>query len=753
MILLRNFIFYCFLFCAAVPVLAQQQTVREQMPTQQMEVAHFPAWIRYNGTLNGQTQSTANLTFAIYKDQEGGQPVWQESQNVELDASGHYSALLGFASPYGMPSAIFLNSDAQWLGVRINDGPEFPRALLVSVPYAMKAQTADTLAGVPSSGFILRSELPQLLQTLGRQQGPPVEIAQTQTEFVAQAPTVNNLTTAMQSDSSTDVLLVEQDGPGYALHAIGSNAAILAETPAGNTPFFTVLSVNHSQDGIGLRADAQANTGRGIGVWGVSFADSGTGVLGETTQGTGTTYGVRGKVASDSGIGVFGASLSITGSTTGVRGQTNSPAGTAGVFDTFNGGSILSGRNTGVERFKVDGAGNLIAAGGVAAASFSGDGSKLTNINAAFLNGFPASTFFNADGANFDKINSSQVLINSDPANASQFGFAGLVRDDLDTVHSGIGQAGSQVHLRLSRATPDTGGGKDFLIAPYNFGIAIEYPTTVEVWSSDFSVHVKSGPLSPPGTGARFWVGDAADSGGLFVTANATSVIDPGNVVLAADKFTHLSHGSMVFVTRGQTDGFRFMNGAYGKENTTAQLFTTPATSNFEVDAGTMAATLRVDNGQLAVQIGSRTPNRVDIITDDSSPRLTVFPSGNVSIGSIADTAPLAVGPSSQFQVSSAGGVTIGGGTPILQHISTTGTVSYASLAAASCQVTNIMVTGAADGDTVALGVPSSLAAAGDLVLFGFVSASDTVSVRTCNMGVASIENPSGTIRVDVWRH
>lgn len=756
MLSVRNFLLCLTTLWFAGVGLAHAQAVREQVSAaQQAGVPHFPAWIRYAGTLTGQLPSRVNLTFSIYSDQLGGQPIWQESQNVELDASGHYSALLGFTSPEGVPPSIFLSSEAQWLGVRVNDAPELPRALVESVPYAMKAQTADTLAGLPASDFVLRSELPRLLQTLDPQQDPAASapLGEASANFVAHATTVTNPTTVMQSNSSTDVLMVEQDGPGYALHAIGTNAAILAETPAGNPPFFTILSVNHSQGGIGLRAETQAATGRGIGVWGVSYGDAGTGILGETTQATGTSYGVRGKAVSDSGVGVFGVNLSPAGPTTGVRGQTSSPGGTAGVFDAFNGGNILSGRNTGIERFKIDSAGNMTVSGAVTAASFTGDGSRLTNIDAKFLNGFSASSFFNADGATFQKVSSSQLLVNSDSVSSNQFGFAGLVRDDLDTVQSGIGQAGSQVHFRLSRATPDTGGGKDFLVSPYDFGMAIEYPTTIEVWSSDFSVHVKSGQLFPPGTGARFWVGDAPDSGGLFVTANATSVADPGNVVLAADKFTHLSHGSMLFVTRNQNDGFRFMNGALGLEKTTAQLFTTASTSNFEVDAGTMAGTLRADNVQSAVQVGSRTPNRVDIITDDSSPRISVFPSGNVSIGNTGDTASLTVGPSAQFQVSSAGAITIGSGTPILQHISTTGTVSLVSLAAASCQVTNVVATGAADGDTVALGVPSSLAAGGDLVFFGFVSAPDTVSVRTCNIGAASVDNLSGSVRVDVWRH
>ncbi len=800
----KSNLIFCLLFiCSAGAVAIQPQAVPEQLPVaQQAGTPHFPSCIRYTGTLSGQAQQTVNLTFAVYKDQQGDQPLWQESQNVELDASGRFSALLGFASPGGVPQSIFLSSDAQWLGVRVNNGPELPRALLVSVPYAMKAQTADTLAGLPASDFVLRSELPQLLQTLGLQQSPiaAVPLAQAPGNFVPQATTVSNPTTVMQSNSATDVLMVEQDGTGYSLHVVGnSNSAILAETTSQSDSTFTILSVNHAPGGTGMRAEAQATTGHGFGVMGVSFGDTGTGVYGENSRLTGTTYGVRGKSLSDSGMGVFGTALSSTGPTTGVRGQTSSPSGTAGVFDAYNGGNIISGRSSGVEKFRIDAAGNMTATGAVTAASFAGDGStltnvnasflggspassflrsgtgfaldnlgnltatsfagdgsKLTNVNANFLNGFPASTFFNADTAMFQKLNSTQLQINPDPQaatpNDGQYGSTVFMRDDLDTVHSMIGQAGSQMHFRLHRTEPDLAGVTDFLIAPYKFGMSIEYGGVVEVWSKHFSVHVNNSKQPGP-EGAQFWVGDQLDTGGLYVTGNVSSLTDTGNVIVAADKFDHSSHGTLNFVTRNQADPFRFLNGPWGLEKTQAQLFTTQATSNFEVDSGSLAGALIADSSNNLVQIGSRTGNRVDIITADASPQVSVFVSGDVSIGSTVDSAKLSVGDSAQFQVSSAGAVTIGGGTLIAQHISTTTTVSFNGLEPATCTVVTTIVTGAADADSVALGVPNAIASAGDLVFFGWVSSPDTVSIRACNMGAANPGALSGITRVDVWKH
>jgi hypothetical protein len=514
---------------------------------------------------------------------------------------------------------------------------------------------------------------------------------------------------------------------------------------------------NFSTGGAGLRSEALASAGPGTGVWGVSLgSDGATGVLGETTQTTGFNYGVRGKSASNTGTGIFGLNYSTTGETTGVRGETRSPLGTAGVFDAAGGGKILSGRSSGVEKFGVDALGNVSTSGVVAAAAFAGDGSQLGNVNAGFLGGLPASayaTLASLIGPSSAGISSSQLQISpdTDPANP-QYGFAGFVRDDLDTVHSSIRQAGSQMHFRLSRAIPDEAGIKDFLIAPYDFGMAIEYAGTIEVWSKNFSVHTNNTKILPV-TGAQFWVGDQLDLGGLFVTANVNSISDPGNVVIAADRFSHASHGSMNFVTRNPDDSFRFSNGPLGLESMFGQVFKTPSSSNIEAYSGDLTASLLANTAQSAVQVGSRSTSRVDIITADSTPQLSVFPSGNVSIGNTNDTAKLAVGSSGQFQVSGDGAVTIGSGTPIVQHISVTATVSLTAVDPASCQVTSVTATGASDGDSVALGVPDALASSGDLVFFGWVTGPDIVNVRACNMGAASIASATGSVRVDVWKH
>ncbi len=97
-----------------------------------------------------------NITFALYSSQQGGAPLWTETQdNIQLDSAGHYSVQLGITQPNGVPTTLFTTGEARWLGVRISGETEPPRVLLLSVPYALKAGDAATIGGLPPSAFVL----------------------------------------------------------------------------------------------------------------------------------------------------------------------------------------------------------------------------------------------------------------------------------------------------------------------------------------------------------------------------------------------------------------------------------------------------------------------------------------------------------------------------------------------------------------------------------------------------------------------
>ena len=97
-----------------------------------------------------------SITFSLYSSQQGGEALWTETQNnVQLDSTGHYSVQLGITKPTGVPTTLFTTGEARWLGVRIGEQTEQPRALLVSVPYALKAGDAATIGGLPPSAFAM----------------------------------------------------------------------------------------------------------------------------------------------------------------------------------------------------------------------------------------------------------------------------------------------------------------------------------------------------------------------------------------------------------------------------------------------------------------------------------------------------------------------------------------------------------------------------------------------------------------------
>ncbi len=147
-----------------VSVTSAQQTAATSQPTvtsaQQPSTTAVPYLIRYSGTLKD-AQGTASVpsttigvTFAIYKQQDGGAAVWQETQNVTPDASGQYSVILGSTTAAGLPDDLFSQQEQRWLGIQVQGEAEQPRVLLVSVPYAFKAHDAETLGGLPASAFI-----------------------------------------------------------------------------------------------------------------------------------------------------------------------------------------------------------------------------------------------------------------------------------------------------------------------------------------------------------------------------------------------------------------------------------------------------------------------------------------------------------------------------------------------------------------------------------------------------------------------
>jgi hypothetical protein len=145
-------------FLLFIGILFGQQPVGSNPP---LSSAAVPGLIAFNGVLPDRARrpvtGVKGLTFSLYKDAEGGTALWTEIQNVPLDDHGRYTVVLGATQGAGIPIELFPSGEPRWLGVQaqLPGEQEQPRALLVSVPYALKAVDVDTLGGIPASAFLL----------------------------------------------------------------------------------------------------------------------------------------------------------------------------------------------------------------------------------------------------------------------------------------------------------------------------------------------------------------------------------------------------------------------------------------------------------------------------------------------------------------------------------------------------------------------------------------------------------------------
>jgi len=157
------------------PAHAAQAGPQEPQQDRKLATTSVPRLVEYSGRasdMNGKPiAGLAGVTFAIFREQFAGAPLWLETQNVMADGKGNYSAQLGATKPAGLPIDLFGSGEARWLGIRVNGGQEQPRVLLLSVPYALKAADAETVGGLPASAFALATPI-SALGTLSSSSSP-----------------------------------------------------------------------------------------------------------------------------------------------------------------------------------------------------------------------------------------------------------------------------------------------------------------------------------------------------------------------------------------------------------------------------------------------------------------------------------------------------------------------------------------------------------------------------------------------------
>jgi hypothetical protein len=159
--LMRN-LFTCLLALFLILAFASQsfaQQTQAAPAASGTSTSPVPRLIKFSGILldhQGQPlKGPVGVIFSLYAQQSGDAPLWMETQNVEPDAKGAYTVLLGANTVTDLPEELFFTGEARWLGIQPERESELPRVLLVSAPYALKAADADTLGGLPASAFVL----------------------------------------------------------------------------------------------------------------------------------------------------------------------------------------------------------------------------------------------------------------------------------------------------------------------------------------------------------------------------------------------------------------------------------------------------------------------------------------------------------------------------------------------------------------------------------------------------------------------
>lgn len=108
----------------------------------------IPRTLSYQGYLTNASgtpvEQVLPISFSLYAAQDGGEPLWSDTQTVVV-TGGLFSVDLGSDTA---PLPADLPDGSLFLGISVNGDPEMlPRRALRASPYALRAENADTLAG------------------------------------------------------------------------------------------------------------------------------------------------------------------------------------------------------------------------------------------------------------------------------------------------------------------------------------------------------------------------------------------------------------------------------------------------------------------------------------------------------------------------------------------------------------------------------------------------------------------------------
>jgi hypothetical protein len=347
-----------------------------------------PAVVKFGGVLTDVNSKpltgTVGVTFSLYKDQEGGAPLWIETQNVTLDKAGHYTVSLGSTTSQGLPTSPFAAGEARWLGVQVQGQAEQARTLLMSVPYALKALDAETIGGKPLSALQLAA--PNGGSGFASSNNAPV--ANTVTCSTSSACKTGHVPVFASNGGAAKVKdsIITENGSTINIAGSESLTGPISALTTSTTSAAVAGNDNSSQGSAGVAGSSTNGTGvvaTGItGLLGTGAGEDGVGVSASGNLGVyanGIAAGVYG--VSTTSTGVIGTSTNYigvygSGGATGVTGVSSSGPGviaqsaTAWALDAYGTSTatgVLAGSASGWAAWfngNVDVDGNLSKAGG-----------------------------------------------------------------------------------------------------------------------------------------------------------------------------------------------------------------------------------------------------------------------------------------------------------------------------------------------------------------------------------------------------
>jgi trimeric autotransporter adhesin len=399
------FVIVCFL-SAAICTTQAQTAASNSSPTS----TQVPRLIKFSGLAQDESRkpvtSVVGITFSLYKDQQGGSPLWVETQNVQADATGHYTAMLGSASANGVPLSLFSSGEAHWISTQISGHAESARVLLLSVPYALKAADAETLGGLPASAF-MHANPGGVASTAGSQASAPGTLPPT---AVTGKGTKNYVPIWTGAETLGNSMIYEAGGnvgigtktPKAPVDVVGTGTIAIQATAPGTEAAISGTATATSGGTTGVYG--QSSDPNGNGVFGIDKANTGgSGVIGVSNATSGKSSGVFGQSASTAGTGVFGNVTAKTGGVFGVLGMAGSTgqysAGVSGVENAATGAvagvagktSSVTSNAAGVAGFEGSATGQVFGVSG---------GTNSTTNFAAGVSGFEGATTGQVFGVN-----------------------------------------------------------------------------------------------------------------------------------------------------------------------------------------------------------------------------------------------------------------------------------------------------------------------------------------------------------------